>query len=286
MSSWLTRNPGIPAGNKNTFVTVVLMGSLANRIFQICAAKKYADLTRRKFVLTDQFIHENAHEDKESTQRALTEIFGDLPFHTDPKTKWIPIQEETYQWFTYQFDSLPKYSGNNVVLSGYWQNPNYIPSNVASVPQSAIPLPFTFIHFRFGDYVGSSHELPLQHYYRKAIRDQVRKNPDTQFLVFTDDESKADAFIQSLGVFINYTFSPAKSGFEVLKGMANCIGGICANSSLSFLGSWFQRRGRGNIYMPAQWMKNIPPRQMSSFYPSWVTVVDLKDDRPPELQDL
>lgn len=285
MSSWLTSNPRIPS-SKKTYVTTVLMGGLANRIFQIFAAQKYAQLTGRTFVLCDRFMNENEHEDKATTDHAIKELFGTLPVNNDPSTKWVSVREESYAWFTYQFDSLPKYQGANVVLEGYWQNPNYIPGNHASLPLTPIPMPYAFIHFRFGDYIGSSHELPLQHYYRKSILRCIRQNPDIQFLVFTDDEVKAEEYIQNLGVQIPYIISPVKTALEVLKGMANCIGGICANSSLSYLGAWFQRRSRGNVYMPARWMNGIPDRQMASFYPSWATVVDLKDDRPPSFQDL
>lgn len=282
MSSWLTSNPRIPSTNKKTYVTTVLMGGFANRIFQILAAQKYAQMTGRIFVLCEKFIHKNNHEDDELTAHELKELFGNLPIHTDPSIKWVSLQEESYTWFTYQFDSLLKHQGANVVLEGYWQNPNYIPGNHATLPLAPIPLPYAFIHFRFGDYIGSKHELQLQHYYRKSIIRFIRQNRDIQFLVFTDDEVKAEIYIKNLGLQIPYTISPLKTALEVLKGMANCVGGICANSSLSYLGAWFQRRGRENVYMPARWMNGIPDRQMVSFYPSWATVVDLKDDRQPQ----
>ncbi len=288
MSSWLTSNPRMPMANKNTYVGIVLTGGLANRIFQVLAGQRLAEITGKTFVICQDRIEENPHQKEEETQKQLHELFPKLTY-TKESTKsssWVVIREDIWQWFQYQFDTMPKYPGKNIVLHGYWQNEKYFPRSLPTLAISPIPQPYYFIHFRFGDYANTVHELDLKHYYRKAILRIIRQNTDAQFLVFSDEIDKAREYLDSLPYEVPYSISTTVSALDVLKGMASCRGGICANSSLSFLGAYFQHKPRGTVIMPGAWMKNIPARQMAGWYPSWVTVVDLKDDRPPELQDL
>lgn len=287
MSSWLTSNPRIPLSVKNTYVSVSLIGGLGNRIFQILAGQKLAELTGRKFVICEDRIGGNPHETAEETKAHLHAIFPNLTYYKEStKTpSWVIINEEQWQWFQYQFDSMPKHTGRNILLHGYWQNEKYFPKIMPILPISAIPQPYTFIHFRFGDYAGTGLEVDLRHYYRKSILRVIRENRDVQFLVFSDEPEKARQLLDALPFEVPYSISTATSALDVLKGMASCHGGICANSSLSFFGAYFQHKPRGTVIMPGTWMNNLPPRQMAGFYPSWVTVVDSRDDRPPELQD-
>jgi hypothetical protein len=54
---------------------------------------------------------------------------------------------------------------------------------------------------------------------------------------------------------IEYKLSDSKTGYDSLVEMANCAGGICANSSLSWLGGYFQKEMRGIICMPSEWIR-------------------------------
>jgi hypothetical protein len=56
--------------------------------------------------------------------------------------------------------------------------------------------------------------------------------------------------------------------------MANCAGAICANSSLSWLGAFFQKRAKGMVYMPSKWING---KTTDDLYPSWATIVDTED---------
>jgi hypothetical protein len=72
---------------------------------------------------------------------------------------------------------------------------------------------------------------------------------------------------------VEYTISDKIDPFDTLIEMANCAGGICANSSFSWLGGFFQGDTRGKVYMPSVWFKGKP--EYSGFYPSWVNIVSV-----------
>ena len=70
---------------------------------------------------------------------------------------------------------------------------------------------------------------------------------------------------------VNYSISNKTDAYETLIEMANCSGGICANSSFSWLGGLFQKERRGKIFMPSLWNKT---RDCSGVYPKWATVIN------------
>jgi hypothetical protein len=72
---------------------------------------------------------------------------------------------------------------------------------------------------------------------------------------------------------IQYTISDITIAYYTLIEMANCAGGICANSSFSWLGGYFQKDHRGIVCMPSKWINNSFPT--TDLYPSWATVVDI-----------
>jgi hypothetical protein len=52
--------------------------------------------------------------------------------------------------------------------------------------------------------------------------------------------------------------------------MSCCVGAICANSSLSWLGAYYQKPPRKNIFMPSPWIKT---KLDAEIYPDWVRVI-------------
>jgi len=258
-------------------VTVELVGGLANRIFQILAAKHIAEKSRRKFVLVEEFIRENPHQSLTQTMEELRIFFKELPLYIGPTTSWNVVQEEPYSYYTYNSEFIHKFPGKNIVLKGYFQNEHYFPQEKPSIDVKQRVNTYS-LHLRFGDYVGSVHDVGLGLYYRKAIQNILENNQLSTFVVFSDEPDKVDEYIEKeIRLPIRYTVSHAGTPLAVLKEMAECTGAVCANSSLSWIGAYLQRKPRGKIYMPDVWMTNVPKRQMVGFYPAWATVVPIRD---------
>jgi hypothetical protein len=280
MSSWLVRSP--PSVNRQrgtTYVTVELIGGFGNRVFQILAAKHFAEKTNHTFVLHKDFIVENPHQPLDQTMEELRILFGELPLYTGEPRTWFPVVEESFHQYNYASELLYRQSGKDIVLKGYFQNEKYFPKEKPSIPIRP-RLNTYFLHLRFGDYVNSVHDVGLATYYRKAIENIVANNQLSTFLVFSDEPDKVDDYIQKEIMYpIRYTISTAGTPLAVLKEMAECSGGVCANSSLSYLGAYFQQKPRGKIFMPNIWMNTISKNQMVGFYPPWATIYTIRDVR-------
>ena len=277
MSSWNRSTPRVNT-NKNAYVTTILQGGLGNRIFQVLAAQHFAEKTGRKFVIDNDFIHSNPHETPEDTMKQLMQLFPSLTFYNGESLEWNIIKEEPYMMFQYQPDIFKRFPGRNILLDGYFQNSNYFPKEVPSFEPS--PRSNTvFLHIRLGDYVNSKHDIDLRTYYKLSITKILNNIPGAKFLVFSNEAEKAEEYLKSLDLPFKYSISSANSSLDVLKGMISCSGGICANSSLSWLGGFFQKP-RGVIVVPSEWMKGVSRNQLNGFYPSWASVVETKAPSP------
>jgi hypothetical protein len=168
--------------------------------------------------------------------------------------------------FTYT--PLTNYA-TNVLLNGYFQNENYFPSSklIPSIKTSYYPNTY-FIHIRAGDYLKSAvfnHDLSV--YYENCIN---TLGPSVKYIVFSNDNEYAKRYMANFNV--QYTLSDKTDQVEVLIEMANCEGGICANSSFSWLGAFFQDKTLGKRFMPSVWMNGT---DCSGLYPRWATVISI-----------
>ena len=254
------------------YITVKLQGGLANRIFMMLAVKGFAEKTNRIPVFSSEYNKHinNSHQSEELTFNELKEVFPDVIVKDD--ISWSEIVHEDYKReFQYQDDIIEKFK-DNVVIQGIFQNEKYFPSTLP-VLQKTLKPDTVFLHIRLGDYVGTRHDVGLTKYYVECIT--RLKDKDKAFLVFSNDNTKADEYIKSLNIAFNYTISDKVNALDVLKEMASCSDGICSNSTLSWLGGLFQSDNRGIIYMPGKWINDVPKENFSTFYPSWATVVDV-----------
>jgi hypothetical protein len=54
--------------------------------------------------------------------------------------------------------------------------------------------------------------------------------------------------------------------------MSKCKkGGICANSSFSWWGSWLNKNESKKVFMPSEWVNGLP----TNVHPSFATVLDV-----------
>jgi hypothetical protein len=245
-------------------VTVRLTSGLGNWIFKILAGLGYAEKYGKQFVITRnniQYIITKPHE--QGLLEKITRIFPDIPI-VDSVPNPSCIIEKT------QFNYSPlEACSSNVVLHGYFQDEKYFPSDklIPTIKTAYYPDTY-FVHIRAGDYLGSSEfGLDLVKYYKNCFS---LLDPSIKFTVFSNDNKYAETYMKQFGV--SYTLSDKVDQVDTLIEMANCAGGICANSSFSWLAGLFQNSTRRQIFMPSTWMKN---GNCSGIYPTWATVISV-----------
>ena len=247
------------------FVSVLLRNGLGNRIFQILAALGYAEKYKKVCVICKALTTTGMKPHERNLDTMISSIFPSL-FVVELIERYTNIVEQKQMNYT----SLPSY-GSSVVLQGYFQDEKYFPS-AAYIPviRTAYYPDTYFVHIRAGDYLDpGSFGLDLFNYHKKCFA-QLSSIPNVTYIVFSNDNTYADNYMKQFG--IQYTISNKLNPLEALIEMANCAGGICANSTFSWLGGFFQRAPRGQIFMPSVWLRG---RDCSGIYPTWATVVDI-----------
>ena len=175
-----------------------------------------------------------------------------------------PYTEIDYRDSPFEFKEFPSVP-TSVVMKGHFQNVRYIPQSMQDRPplQAKETQPHTyFIHVRAGDYLNNkTHFVDLRRYYQRCIHQIQHKD--------------ADAMMREYDV--PFRVSDTKDTVDVLREMSSCSGAICANSSFSWLGAFFQK-GRTAIYMPSVWIAKkleAHERPIEGIYPPWATVVEV-----------
>ena len=254
------------------YVSATLLGGFANRVFIIHAALHYAQQTNKKFVLIDKLIQEVQHESKSVILINLEKLFGKFDYYkSSDYTSWKIINDNKQSAFIYA--EIPKHEGKSVIFEGYFQNPQYIPK-LPKLKTELIRKPNTyFLHIRLGDYLTIPlYNIPLKKYYSEAIMQLMENDNNANFLVFSNDNVNAKTFIETnIKVPFSYTFSETLSGYDTLLEMASCAGGICTNSTLSWMGAYYQKPPRNLVFMPSPWLT----KGYADIYPEWATIIDL-----------
>lgn len=249
---------------KQNLVTVYLQNGLGNRIFQVFAGLQYAAKYNKRFVISNNTNEVNIHE--KDIDSSLKKLFPYVDF-----IDYINYSEKKdYYSMPFTYVDIPKYP-DNVVLLGAFQSDKYFPSYIYSIRNTYYPNTY-FLHIRGGDYLTNErHFVPLEAYYKRSIAIIKARDPKSKYIVFSNDNTYAKKILSTL--HINYTISSKSSAYDVLVEMSNCAGGICANSSLSWLGGFYQLDKRGIICMPSKWMNTDDKTE--DLYPSWATVVSV-----------
>ena len=159
-----------------------------------------------------------------------------------------------------------------MIFDGYFQSEKYFLEHPLYLNNITPKTNIYFLHVRLGDYCNTFYDLPLKRYYSEAILRITEDDTSARFLIFSNEVAKARILIQEqILVPFDYVFSNATTAYDTLKEMASCSGAICANSSLSWMGAYYQKQPRKNIYMPFPWIKNSKLGRPFDLYPEWAT---------------
>jgi hypothetical protein len=275
-------------GSRIPFVFARIHGGLGNQLFQCAAAVGIAKMTNRLPVLvfTESPIH---YQHNKVLREYIDTVFkGMCCVSYEHVEKVINNNALCLQWsevhsgvppdacFTFQKEMIhvlnAQYS-QHVFLNGYFQNEKYFKDvkqellghfydkNIAAQIAHKYPrvAESYFIHVRRGDYVGNKlYNINYDAYLEKAMK-HLCANASANaihFYVVTNDV----AYCNKHPLLSKYTIldDSSMSTLETLYFMSACqLGGICANSSFSWWGSYMNPCLEKRVYFPYEWMTNI-----------------------------
>lgn len=286
-------------------------GGLGNQLFKIGAAFSLAREYNRELIISKVHFIPNGHQTANKTMQTLDKLFNTSIMQLQIIDSNIPDGHFVYragdnESFQY-VDISTRISKDiiqgrgNLLLDGYFINPRYLPNdypNLISITPtrklSHIKQEYGdfnntyFIHIRLGDYVGNElYRISLDSYYMDCIARIKYANPKARFIVCTNEYSKnLEKHLKSIRKITDYILQSSKDDeLDTLYIMSQCRGGICANSTLSWFGAYFQQsrinsttplEAKEHIYMPYPWVNKtchgFTDENTSDIYPAWATV--------------
>jgi len=248
-----------------------LIGGLANRIYMILAGLSFAERLNMDYYFLESEIDGDPHSDKNTMINELKILF--------PAIKFLDKSTDTSLWKRINENdniNLINNSDNNIILSGFFQNEEKYFNNykvkfvepINNIFKKIDTSNLFFIHFRFGDYIGTGFELNLIDYYKYCIKKikNIRKNP--LFFIITNDINITKNYIQTNNLLNQneYIMDLGKNRLDTLYYISDCKGGICSNSSFSRIGAYFiEDRNADLIFYPIKKDNNI--------HINWLTTV-------------
>lgn len=247
--------------NFTNTVSVKLYYGLANRIFMVLASLGYAERNNMNVVLCKSFIKDGIIDHEKNLDSFLLNIFPNLTI-VDEFSSYTLINNDD----GIRYHELPSCKGN-IVLEGLFQSELYFPSRLPIFNVSKYKDTF-FIHIRAGYYL-TTHllNIDLSNYYETCFN---ILGSNVKYILFSNDTAYAIDYMKKYS--ISYTLAPDLNQYDTLKEMASCSGGICANSTFSWMGALFQGAQRGPIFMPSKWYNNV---FYEDVYPSWASRVTI-----------
>lgn len=264
-SIFLSKKDVKEVSENKSIVTVNLSGGLGYWIFKILAGLGYAERFKKKFILCRNYITYGTKGYEKQLESKISRIFPELSF-----IDYLTNTKAIHELKEMSYSPLPIHN-SNVVLRGNFLESRYFPDNsiIPDIRTTYYPNTY-FIHIRAGEYKTIKDlNIDLKQYYSNCF---FLLHTSTKYIVFSDDNLFAQHYMEQFKV--NYTLCNKEDPVEALIEMANCAGGICANSTFSWLGGFFQGETRGQIFMPSTWIKY---KDHGGIYPGWATVVPVKN---------
>lgn len=279
---------------------IVLKGGLGNQLFQLASAMQLADMYKKKVVLNTLAISPNPHQgyNRDRTVATLKQLFPALRIKSEQihLEYYHKFDEATNDCFLFMASKLEECFQTycNVVLEGYFVNPKYIPSEAENIFNKANIIPDDksllqvnfentyFIHIRLGDYVNHPlYTIPLKKYYEHCINAIKHINPLARFYICTNQfDASLQNYVKDFPKGNEYRVQAANNNdIDTLYIMSRCQGAICSNSTMSYMGAYFQKnKNKETIFMPypfVNYINGFNNKNVNlSIYPEWCKVYD------------
>jgi len=323
----ITHNPkpvSVPVQIPLGYLCPQINGGLGNQLFKLGAAISLAREYNRELIISKVHFIPNSHQPANKTMQTLSKLFnkpemplriidGNIP---DGHFVYKAGETESFQYvdISTRISKDIIQSRGNIVLDGYFINPRYLPDDYPSLISITPTRPIKeinqeygnfhntlltntsvlgntyFIHIRLGDYVDNElYRIALESYYVECISRIKKASPAALFIVCTNEYSKKlENYLKPIRQITDFTLQSNKDDeLDTLYIMSQCRGGICANSTMSWFGCYFQQsrinsatdlEAREHIYMPYPWVNKtchgFTDENTSDIYPPWATVYD------------
>lgn len=284
--------------NRCQYIFVRIHGGLGNQLFQCAAAYGIAKQCNALPVLvfTESVSH---YQHNHCLREYIDTVFKGMcrvsleHVNKNNFTYWSEVDPGTTPdaCFSYNENMIAQIKTNqkNAFLNGYFQNERYF----RDVKNELIKHLFTgltgltspteknsyFIHVRRGDYVGNKlYDINYDAYLKRAIKHVLTNNNGNlvHFYVVTNDVKYCKMYPEFADKkMFSILDDKTMTTLDTLYFMASCrLGGICANSSFSWWGSYLNSNPDKRVYFPYEWMTNIPGPV--DVYPDGAIVVKIK----------
>jgi hypothetical protein len=256
--------------NKQKTLFVRIHGGLGNQMFQVCAGIALANKNNMNFLIVNSSILKQTFTHIDDNNYLLNTIFANFNkinlAHINLNVV-SQFKEKENECFVF---NPPAPFDNDVLLNGYFQNEKYFLSikndliklfkqnevynNFEKTKEAELAKKSYFIHVRRGDYLKSGlYTIDADKYYKMAIQHILSVTPDAHFIIVSDDIE----YCKTYNVFnnINKTFMDLPV-LETLYLMSLCEkGGICANSTFSWWGSYMNNNPDKVVVFPGKWIQ-------------------------------
>lgn len=234
---------------------VKLHGGLGNQLFQ--AASGYGIAKKHNFILIlVSDFQPSSFPHQEQLDSYIKQFFNTFRLIHQGQLPSMPHYYEIDNVKCFQYNEMEV--DKTFYIEGYLQTEKYFKEYRKEILDMFKPydlrLSSYFIHVRRGNYVNSPlHYIHYEDYYKKAIDTIESRSPNSHYYIVSDDIS----YCKECGLFdsLNKTFVD-DTAVKTLAIMSSCKGGICANSSFSWWGSYLIDDPDKIVIFPKVWINN------------------------------
>ena len=293
-------------------LSIKIYGGLGNQLFKIISSLGFCEKYNKTLLLSKNNIVENSHENKETTITNIKKLFPDITIVNDVDTTHFHTYRENGVFCYTNFDiDKDRDINKNILLDGYFITERYFPESlpesviysinsietVNTVNYKTMTSDFEntyFIHIRLGDYINNYfYSINLIDYYNYCINKIKEQDNLAKFIICTDEHGlNLDKYITNFPKEIDYIIQDLNNNaLDTLYIMSSCKGGISSNSTLSWMGLYFQKErlkhkniqqhkhddNKDYIFMPYPWVKyseGYNEDNTRDVYPKWVQLYD------------
>lgn len=244
-------------------ITCRFTGGLGNQLFQLAAAH---------------------HLSKKHNKIACVDTLETPYTHHSPKnhfdglfSKWkntYHLADFTPIWEIKEFDYYNEILPENAKIHGCFQHWKHVENDFKDTLHFNTDIlskypnikDTVFLHVRGNDYLYDNIKevlyIDLSNYYKNAIKEFPE---GTHFSVFTNDLQFAERYLKD----ISYSIID-ENDEDSLFLMTQCSGGICANSTFSWMGAFLNRHRK--LVLPSKWINTM---EYSGIYFDGCTIIDI-----------